>query len=85
MKWSQQNNTSKHNYFIGTNKYNSNYAKERKDNKIDPEEEYKHVISIHNHTKQAIPAAELLSNEVTIKLPAKKKFSTSIYTEHCKL
>ena len=34
MKWSQQNNTPKHNYFIGSKNNDANHAKEG-DNKID--------------------------------------------------
>ena len=54
MKWSQQKNTSKHNYFIG--KINANHAQEGK-----KEQEYNQVISILNHQKQAVLAVELLS------------------------
>ena len=63
MKWSQQKNTSKHNYVIG--RINANHAqegkKERNKKKKIPEEEYKQVISILNHQKQAVLAVELLS------------------------
>ena len=64
MKWSQQKNTSKHNYFIG--KINANHAQEgkkerKKKKKKIPEQEYKQVISILNHQKQAVLAGEQLS------------------------
>ena len=44
MKWSQQKNTSKHNYFIG--EINANHAQEGKEKKRISEEEYKQVNSI---------------------------------------
>ena len=43
MKWSQQNNTSKHNYLLLYKKL-KNYAKEQKIAKIGQEEDYKQVI-----------------------------------------
>ena len=60
MKWSQQKKTSKHNYFIGTKK------------KKIPEEEYKQVISILNHQKQAMLAGELLS-QLTLPYKCRRK------------